>query len=393
MKRVLVLILSVIVVTILTACGNSGTYKIVFEDYDKTILGTQEYKYNDDITDIVFPSNPVREGYVFLGWDIELPNVMPANDIIISALYEITQFTISFNSMGGEINGDTQVLVNYNESVTLPLPIKEGFTFLGWFDGESSNASHITNSSAFKSNLTLYAKWQKNIYTISFNSNGGSSISEKELYYQDVIIIYNEPTRDGYIFDGWYIDSDLTQKFTLLSMPAEDITLYAKWLDEFTVLLDYFKENGKEVDDFQKGIGYEINMGISRYSSTATGLSLRITIYENKDIVLNGLYIYSDRSQTMEIINFHFNNLSSPSSIYYYDYGAKSGVTAPLYGIASSTSATLYSTGWSISFDRIVDAFDYGTTYSHESLAEDMADLMTATLDNYFEQNSLTILK
>jgi uncharacterized repeat protein (TIGR02543 family) len=78
-------------------------------------------------------------------------------------------------------------------------------------------------------NLTLYAKWTLNSYTLSFNSNGGSPVTAVTQDYATTVSKPTDPTKVGYTFAGWYINSSLTTAYTFTTMPAEDITLYAKW--------------------------------------------------------------------------------------------------------------------------------------------------------------------
>ncbi|KUG05377.1 putative cell wall-binding domain [hydrocarbon metagenome] len=87
------------------------------------------------------------------------------------------------------------------------------------------------------SNVTLYAKWTINQYTISFNSNGGSSVTAITQDYGTTVSEPAAPTRTGYTFAGWYSDSALTTAYTFTTMSAENITLYAKWtaLPTYTV--------------------------------------------------------------------------------------------------------------------------------------------------------------
>ena len=73
-------------------------------------------------------------------------------------------------------------------------------------------------------------KFKSNKYNIIFNTNGGTSIKQVTADYETLINIEN-PTKDGYIFEGWYKDEAFTTKYIITTMPNEDITLYAKWVE------------------------------------------------------------------------------------------------------------------------------------------------------------------
>lgn len=78
--------------------------------------------------------------------------------------------------------------------------------------------------------MTLYAKWTINQYTITFNTDGGSLVNPITQDYNSEISAPEDPIKEGYAFEGWYLDETYTQRVLLfITMPAEDLTLYAKW--------------------------------------------------------------------------------------------------------------------------------------------------------------------
>lgn len=114
-------------------------------------------------------------------------------------------------------------------------PTKTGYTFDAWYLEETfvtpyNFANNVT------SDLTLYAKFNINQYTIAFNSNGGSAVTSLVQNYNTEVTEPASPTRDGYLFDDWYSDVELTTPYVFDSMPAQNITLYAKWtLDTYDI--------------------------------------------------------------------------------------------------------------------------------------------------------------
>ncbi|MCK7486330.1 MAG: InlB B-repeat-containing protein [Bacillus subtilis] len=91
-------------------------------------------------------------------------------------------------------------------------------------------------------NITLYAKWTINSYTISFNANGGSAVTSITQNYGTAVSAPADPTKTGYTFAGWYSDAGLTSAYTFTTMAAQNITLYAKWtINSYTIT---FNSNG-----------------------------------------------------------------------------------------------------------------------------------------------------
>lgn len=117
------------------------------------------------------------------------------------------------------------------------LPIH--YTFKGWYDNINYTGNPITNiAQGTTGDITLYASWTINQYTISFNSNGGSSVSAITQDYNSELIEPTEPIKEWYTFEGWYIDEAYTYAYTFTTMPASSITLYAKYsLNERSIKL------------------------------------------------------------------------------------------------------------------------------------------------------------
>ena len=111
-------------------------------------------------------------------------------------------------------------------------PTKEGYTFIGWYNGESE----WNFETPVTENLTLTAKWQLNRYTITFDTAGGSEVAPITQDYGTTITPPAAPPRTGYTFAGWDREIPTT-------MPAEDMTITARWtVNQYTIT--FKPENG-----------------------------------------------------------------------------------------------------------------------------------------------------
>jgi uncharacterized repeat protein (TIGR02543 family) len=142
-------------------------------------------------------------------------------------------------------NGGTEVedmMVNITDaSINLPEPTRLGYTFNGWYLDEALTNPFIAVILS-KTSLTLYAKWTINHYTITFEENDGSEEIDLNQPYQSLVTEPTPPTKIGHIFNGWYLDIQFTTPYNFTTMPAENITLYAKWTPiQYTIV---FNENG-----------------------------------------------------------------------------------------------------------------------------------------------------
>jgi uncharacterized repeat protein (TIGR02543 family) len=204
---------------------------------------------------IAEPSIPIREGYTFAGWykDAACNNAWNfAADVVTSpiTLYAkwsanpVNSFTVNFNVDGGSIVA--YINATNNTSVTKPAdPTKTGYTFAGWCKEAACTNAWSFATDVVTGNIILYAKWIINAYTITFNSDGGSEVTNLTANYNSFI---NEPvptTKTGYAFAGWYKETTCANAWNFATdVVKSNITLFAKW----TAVT--FVEN-KQVVDFK----------------------------------------------------------------------------------------------------------------------------------------------
>jgi uncharacterized repeat protein (TIGR02543 family) len=134
--------------------------------------------------------------------------------------------TVAFDSRGGL--PVEAIKVKEGSTANLPSAVREGHTFLGWYTDDLFGVAY-TDSTPVTSSITLFARWGVNSYTMTFESNGGSQIPDMTFTYDEWVIIRIQPHREGYDFDGWYMDPSFETQYVEGKMPAENFTLWAKW--------------------------------------------------------------------------------------------------------------------------------------------------------------------
>ncbi len=178
---------------------------------------------------------PTREGYNFVGWfvgeDAFEDTVVPNESVTLTASWSIIENTIDYDLDGATANNNPDV-ITINDAVTLKSPEKEGYTFIGWYldEGFSGEPVTVVTSSIFNGTFNLYAKFEIGTYTVSFNTNNGSTVTSITDTYGSYIDAPLDPTREGYTFGGWYTDSSYSELYVFDVMPSKDTTVYAKWL-------------------------------------------------------------------------------------------------------------------------------------------------------------------
>lgn len=138
-------------------------------------------------------------------------------------------YTVTFNSNGG--TAISSIVVEENTKITAPAnPTKTNYTFGGWYKDNTYSTPWYFDSDTVTSNMTLYAKWNINTFTVTFDSQGADSIEPITAAYGSTITAPLSPIREGYEFQGWYKEAACTNIWNFSSSTVTtNITLYAKW--------------------------------------------------------------------------------------------------------------------------------------------------------------------
>jgi uncharacterized repeat protein (TIGR02543 family) len=147
--------------------------------------------------------------------------------IVINA---VPTYSVTFDTNGGSTVNKQSVTYNRTATVPTPAPTKRGYKFSGWYkEATCINAWNFTTDKVTL-NTTLYAKWIKNKYTVTFNSQGGSAVTSKIVYYNSAITAPIAPKKKGYTFGGWYKEATCINVWNFTTNKVTgNTTLYAKW--------------------------------------------------------------------------------------------------------------------------------------------------------------------
>ena len=239
------------------------TYKVTFNSNGGTPVSEKEYTIEKGIASF---ETPTRTGYTFDGWydgqtKVEsIPNGETGNRSL-EAKWKIETYTVTFDSKNGSaVSPKTYTVEKGIDS--FETPTRTGYTFEGWYDGEDKVTKIEKGETG---NRTLIAKWTPVKYKVTFNSNGGTQVSEKEYTIEKGIASFETPTRTGYTFEGWY--DGQTKVESIPNGETGNRSLEAKWkIETYTVTFD--SKNGSAVSPKT----YTIEKGIDSFETpTRTG--------------------------------------------------------------------------------------------------------------------------
>ena len=178
------------------------------------------------------------------------------SNVTLYAKWTINTYTVTFNSQGGTAV-DSQT-VEHGGLVSEPTaPTWTGHTFGGWYKESGCTNAWVFATDTVTSDVTLYAKWTINTYTVTFNKNGGDTEANPKTktatYGGNVGTLPTAPTRTGYTFTSWNTKANGSgTKFKATTAVTADITVYAQWTPLYALrdtgpaggLIFYVKEGG-----------------------------------------------------------------------------------------------------------------------------------------------------
>ena len=223
------IILLCIVLIVLCILFKTKTYTVTFDTNGGSVVEVQKLNRGDKI---IKPIDPVKEGYEFIGWYLDgkqyyFDTTIKGNIKLIAKWKKRTNIetvTVTFNTDGG--SKISSIEIEKGSKLNKPAnPTKEGYTFIEWLLENNSFNFDIE----ILNDITLIAKWgevKKDEVTVTFNSNGGSSVANKVIKKGEKVSKPTNPTRTGYTFNGWHLDN---KSFNFDTTIEKDITLVAKW--------------------------------------------------------------------------------------------------------------------------------------------------------------------
>ena len=164
---------------------------------------------------------------------------LPAQSAV-KTLHIVDVYNINYQMNEG-INDpeNPTVLTDESKAVELKEPVLEGYAFAGWYldaQFEQPLPDNTLDPQTLTTDVNLYAKWTPIEYPISYDLDEGENHEENPETYtmDDGVVELQDPVREGYQFDGWYLDADYTQQLNAISeaLASEDLTCYAKWKEK-----------------------------------------------------------------------------------------------------------------------------------------------------------------
>jgi len=327
------------------------TYTITYNSNFATsgsVPSSQTKTYGVDLTVASNSNTLLRTGYSFAGWNtsadgsgttyIAGSGTLTTNtDFTLYAKWSANSLTVSFDSQGGSLIADGSASTGGSISASPGTPTRTGYTFNGWFAASTGgSALSFPYAHGQTSGFTLFAQWSANALTVTYDSQGGSSVTaDSTTTGSSIAASPGTPTRTGYTFTGWFgASSGGTQiSFPHLHGQTASFTLFAQWsANSLTVAFD--SQGGSPIADGPASTGGSISA--SPGTPTRTGYTF------------NGWFAASTGGSA----------LSFP-----YAHGQTSGFTL----FAQWAQSSLYGLGSKTKIGTITTANGVGNTFAAET--------------------------
>lgn len=240
---------------------NFSAYSILYKSNGSGETDISIAYQKDEVATII--PNPFHyTGKVFASWNTAADATgmlynpgdtitMGTKDVVLYAQWDNALNAVMFDTKGGTPVPPIQV-VYYGSSITTPTaPTLAGNNFTGWYKDEACKELWDFDNDVVVADITLHAGWDKEMHTVHFNSNGGSSVGSINVPYGELIPAPTDPILKGNSFAGWYKDEALNDPWHFdYDVVTQDITLYAKWIAENKLIYTVtYKPNGAAGND------------------------------------------------------------------------------------------------------------------------------------------------
>ena len=263
-KTITFILATLFIFSFATGCIKKTNYTLSLN-----FMGGEEVSYEKSYKEdskVTLPT-PVKADFVFVGWykstnyletELVKDGFTISENTELFAKYAQNVFTIQYELYDGWFADDV-ILITKTEkrTITLPTPIKAGYKFLGWFK-EDTFKTQVATEVEITANISFYAKWVRRatLSEINYHLDGGVLPDNADLEYSEGFeFTLAIPTKNGYTFEGWYLDEHFTSDIvtTISNRETGEKTFFAKWtpLSE-TYDISYVLDGGTLLEDAPK---------------------------------------------------------------------------------------------------------------------------------------------
>lgn len=275
----------------------ANTYNISYV-VDGSEYRSVEYTYGQNI---YYIDNPILEGHTFSGWNCEY-ETMPASDIEITGTFQVNKHTINYYVDNVLVHSET---LDYNDVIDLfTYEVLPGYDFTGW------DCQHLRMPD---SDLNVYGSTIAKTYLLEYYVDG-EYYSEQNYIYNANIDFITYDVGKGKVFNGWFVDENMTELVDFSEMPANNIVLYGEVIASKYKIYYYINNELVNTDEYYYGDKIEVYVPEISENISFSG-------FENVPVYMKDydLYVYGTTSNIVYLLSFVVDNEVINSK--YYESG------------------------------------------------------------------------
>ena len=231
------------------------TFTVSFDTDGGSSVPSQTINYGGTVTR---PStDPTKTGHTFDDWYtdnnyqtlFDFTNITITDTTTIYGKFDINTYTITFNTDGGST--EPAQVIAHGGTVTRPStdPTKTGYNFINWYADSNYQTLFDFTNTTITGPTTIYAKFEIKTFTVSFDTDGGSSVPSQTINYGGTVTRPStDPTKTGHTFDDWYTDSNYQTPFDFTNTTITNTTtIYGKFISQ-SVTVTFDVDGGESVN-------------------------------------------------------------------------------------------------------------------------------------------------
>ena len=212
-------------------------FEVTFISDDSVLMIEKDIIYGEMVKE---PEKPSRDGYLFDGWftDEQFNNKYIFSSGVKSQLILYAKWSLDYSELESAIRNAEQNLSN--DEFRAPYTEESLQNYQLKLDEINAKVGNATSIEDIENAIVALKNAEKELDPkpcyVTFESNGGTEVSQQKILYGESVVEPAEPTRDGYIFNNWYADQELTKLYDFSSPVKDNITLYAGWEIDYSEL-------------------------------------------------------------------------------------------------------------------------------------------------------------
>ena len=222
---------------------------------------------------------------------------------------EVATHTVTFETDGGSAV-PAQTVADGEKAVKPADPTKSGYVFDGWYADAAFSAAFDFDT-PITADVTVYAKWTEEsvtppaptTHTVTFETNGGSAVPAQTVADGEKAVKPADPTRSGFVFDGWYADAAFSAAFDFDTPITADVTVYAKWKEATSPVEISYKVVSGGNSTWTKGSSSGVTITVKRSEADDTCFSHFTGVQIDGTTLVNGTDYTAVAGSTVVTLN------------------------------------------------------------------------------------------